>query len=95
MQRYPARELHLEKHGDRDAMVCYHKVGTHQGWDHVGFSLSRLWFSNLEEDIILHQDKENPHWMFGVDASEDGNYIYLYTYKDTSKARLQVLLYLT
>ena len=32
-QRYPARELHVEKHGDRDAMVCYHKVGTPQGWE--------------------------------------------------------------
>ena len=39
------------------------------------------------EDIIVHQDKENPEWIFGTDASEDGRYLYLYQYKDTSKAR--------
>ena len=40
----------------------------------------------------MHRDKENPDWIYGADASEDGKYIYIYIYKDTSKARLQVLL---
>lgn len=92
MQRYPARELHVEKHGDRDAMVCYHRVGTSQRRDDVAFSLFRIWSSTPVEDIIIHQDKENPDWIYGADASEDGKYIYIYIYKDTSKVRDQVLL---
>ena len=90
-QRYPARELHVEKHGDRDSVVCYHKVGTLQGRDDVAFSRSQNWSSSSEEDIIVHQDKEHPDWIYGADASEDGKYIYIYSYKDTSKAWPQVL----
>ena len=91
-QRFPARELHVEKHGDRDAMVCYHRVGTPQGRDDVSFLHAQIWSNGSEEDIVVHQDKENPDWVYGIDASEDGKYIYIYTYKDTSKARFQFLL---
>ena len=60
--------------------------------DGVAFSHSRNWSSSSEEDIIVHQDKENPDWVYGAGTSEDGKYIYLYIYKDTAKARLQILL---
>nr|E2JFG2.1 RecName: Full=Dual function macrocyclase-peptidase POPB; AltName: Full=Prolyl oligopeptidase B; Short=POP B; AltName: Full=Toxin-processing prolyl oligopeptidase [Amanita bisporigera]ADN19205.1 prolyl oligopeptidase [Amanita bisporigera] len=70
-QRYPARESLVAKDRDKDAMVCYHRVGTTQ-----------------LEDIIVQQDKENPDWTYGTDASEDGKYIYLVVYKDASKQNL-------
>ncbi|KDR68475.1 hypothetical protein GALMADRAFT_78538 [Galerina marginata CBS 339.88] len=70
-QRYPARERHEGTRSDRNAMMCYHKVGTTQ-----------------EEDIIVYQDNEHPEWIYGADTSEDGKYLYLYQFKDTSKKNL-------
>jgi len=37
LQHYPARDLHTERHGDRDAMTCYHRVGTPQCRDVIAF----------------------------------------------------------
>ena len=37
LQRYPARDLQVEKHGDRDAMTCYHRIGTPQCKDDIAF----------------------------------------------------------
>ncbi|KIL67398.1 hypothetical protein M378DRAFT_74086 [Amanita muscaria Koide BX008] len=37
------------------------------------------------DDILVHEDKENPEWMFGAEVTEDGNYVALYTMKDTSR----------
>jgi hypothetical protein len=39
----------------------------------------------LAEDILVHEDKENPEWMFGAEVTEDGKYVALYTMKDTSR----------
>nr|QIM40772.1 prolyl oligopeptidase [Amanita molliuscula] len=44
--------------------------------------------TSQSEDIIVQQDKENPDWTYGTEASEDGKYIYLVVYKDTSKQNL-------
>lgn len=39
------------------------------------------------EDILVHSDKENPEWMWGVDITEDGKYLILYVMKDTSRVK--------
>ena len=43
--------------------------------------------TSLGDDILVYQDKENPHWMFSVDVTEDGKYIVMYVYKDCSTVR--------
>jgi len=39
----------------------------------------------LAEDILVYQDEEHPGWMFGIDVSDDGKYLYLQIFKDTGK----------
>ena len=39
------------------------------------------------DDILVHEDGENPEWMFGAEVTEDGNYVALYTMRDTSRVR--------
>ncbi|KAF8629610.1 hypothetical protein AX15_003351 [Amanita polypyramis BW_CC] len=40
------------------------------------------------EDILVHEDKENPDWVFGAEVTEDGKYVALYIMKDTSRKNL-------
>ncbi|KAF8696533.1 hypothetical protein AX14_001525 [Amanita brunnescens Koide BX004] len=70
-QRFPPRRLHVEGQNDRNAMICYHRVGTTQA-----------------EDFVVHQDVENPDWIYDTNTSDDGRYLYLYLFKDTSKRNL-------
>ncbi len=37
------------------------------------------------KDILVHQDSEHREWMYGVNFTEDGKYIALYTYKDSAR----------
>ena len=37
------------------------------------------------EDILIHEDKKNPTWMFSIDFTEKKEYITFYTMKDTSR----------
>jgi len=37
------------------------------------------------EDILIHEDKTNPTWMFSIDFTEKKEYIIFYTMKDTSR----------
>ncbi|KAF8351067.1 prolyl oligopeptidase [Amanita rubescens] len=41
--------------------------------------------TSQSEDILVHEDNENPEWMFGAEVTEDGKYVALYTMKDTSR----------
>ncbi|KAF9526276.1 prolyl oligopeptidase [Crepidotus variabilis] len=41
--------------------------------------------STQADDILIFQDKEHPEWMYGIDLTEDGKYLLLYTSKDTSR----------
>lgn len=49
-------------------------------------------FASLGDDILVHQDKENPQWLFSVGVTEDGKYLVMYISKDCSKVRYAVLL---
>jgi prolyl oligopeptidase len=40
------------------------------------------------EDILIHEDKKNPTWMFSIDFTEKKEYIIFYTMKDTSRKNL-------
>ena len=40
---------------------------------------------NLAEDILVHNDKENPTWRFGMHITDDGKYYILTTAKDSSR----------
>ena len=42
-QHYPALELHMEKHGNRDTMVCYYRDGTPQRRDKHSILTSTPW----------------------------------------------------
>ncbi|KAH0586963.1 hypothetical protein H2248_005791 [Termitomyces sp. 'cryptogamus'] len=44
--------------------------------------------TNQSDDILIHSDKTNPEWMWGVDITDDGKYIILYTSKDSSHRNL-------
>lgn len=49
-------------------------------------------FASLGDDILIYQDKENPHRMFGLYVTEDGKYIVMVIYKDCSRVRYILLL---
>ncbi|KAG6888631.1 hypothetical protein C0995_006875 [Termitomyces sp. Mi166 len=40
------------------------------------------------DDILIYSDKTNPEWMWGVDITDDGKYIILYTSKDSSRKNM-------
>jgi hypothetical protein len=40
---------------------------------------------DLAEDILVHEDREHPTWLFGIDVTEDESYLILQTSKDTSR----------
>lgn len=40
------------------------------------------------EDILIHEDRKNPTWMFSIDFTEKREYIIFYTMKDTSRKNL-------
>ncbi len=40
------------------------------------------------DDILVHKDAENPEWMFGAGATEDGRYIIMSQSKDTARSNL-------
>jgi prolyl oligopeptidase len=67
-------------------MIYYHRIGTSQCIIPLPFSSHSLFKTLiLAEDILVHEDKENPEWMFGAEVTEDGKYVALYTMKDTSR----------
>nr|ACQ65797.1 prolyl oligopeptidase [Conocybe apala] len=40
------------------------------------------------EDILIHRDPANPEWMFGVNVTDNGEYIELYISKDSSRKNM-------
>ncbi|KAF8631993.1 hypothetical protein AX17_004938 [Amanita inopinata Kibby_2008] len=44
--------------------------------------------TSQSEDILVHLDKENPEWLFGAEVTDDGNFLALYTMKDTARKNL-------
>ena len=87
-QRFPAREGKegLDTQGDVDAMVYYHRIGTPQ-CEHpkIICAIHAYPYHVLVQDILVHNDPENPTWFWSIDISEDGKYFFLYTSKDTSR----------
>lgn len=77
----------IETAGDVDAMVYYHRLGTQQ-CKLVMVYLEKNWPLHLADDVLIHSDKTNPEWMWGVDITDDGKYIILYTSKDSSRVGL-------
>jgi prolyl oligopeptidase len=39
----------------------------------------------LADDILVHEDRENPEWIFGAEVTEDGKYVALYTMRGTAR----------
>ncbi|KAF8075884.1 prolyl oligopeptidase [Lyophyllum atratum] len=73
-QRYPAREEAKE--------------GIETGGDVDAMVYYHKIGTPQADDILIHSDRENPEWMFSVDISEDGQYIIMYTMKDSSRRNL-------
>ncbi|PFH50576.1 hypothetical protein AMATHDRAFT_193040 [Amanita thiersii Skay4041] len=40
------------------------------------------------DDILVHRDPANPEWMFSAEVTDDGDYLVLYTMKDTARKNL-------
>lgn len=40
------------------------------------------------EDVLIHENKDEPLWMFGAYLSNDGEYLFLSTSKDTDDVGL-------
>jgi prolyl oligopeptidase len=36
------------------------------------------------EDILMHENKKEPNWMFGSTVTNDGKYVLIYTFRDTA-----------
>ena len=41
----------------------------------------------LGDDILIHQDKENPNWRFILEITEDGRYLVMFIIKDSAWVR--------
>ena len=41
----------------------------------------------LGDDILIYQDKENPDRTFIIEITEDGNYLVMFTIKDSARVR--------
>ena len=70
---------------DRDAAVYYHVIGTSQCRASLSFPAQNTDLGEQADDILVYQDQEHPGWMFGIDVSDDGQYLYLQIFKDTEK----------
>lgn len=67
-------------------MVYYHRIGTSQCIVCPPFpSCPSFDTPALAEDILVHEDRENPEWIFGAEVTEDGKYVALYIMRDTSR----------
>jgi len=67
---------YAEPSNDQEAALSNQQIYFHK----IGTSQS--------EDVLIHEDKENPDWFFHVEESEDGKYLYLYTTNSTSSENL-------
>jgi prolyl oligopeptidase len=67
------------------------KDGTQNGMQTRGDRNAMIYYHRIgtlqNDDILVHEDGENPDRMFGAEVTEDGNYVALYTMKDTSRVR--------
>jgi prolyl oligopeptidase len=70
---------------DKDAAVYYHVIGTSQRKASPSHPASHTDLDELVEDILVYQDREHPEWMFRIDVSDDGKYLYLQIFKDREK----------
>lgn len=79
--RFPDRESHgtatedkagTETTGDRNSMLCYHRIGTPQS----------------EDIVVMKDDKNPEWMWSADVSEIDGKYLYLYTSKDTSRTNL-------
>ena len=70
---------------DKNAAVYYHVIGTSQCKTNQSSPVQTTELDELADDILVHQDREHPGWMFGIDVSDDGKYLCLQTLKDTGK----------
>lgn len=87
MQRYPNRKDvndGISTGGDLDAQIYYHRIGTVQGMV-TFFPLFISLTACLDDDILVHEDKEHREWMFNMDTTSDGKYLVLYTMKDSAR----------
>ncbi|KAF8727171.1 hypothetical protein AX14_007539 [Amanita brunnescens Koide BX004] len=41
--------------------------------------------TSQSDDILVHEDRENPEWIFGAEVTEDGKYVALYTMRGTAR----------
>ena len=70
-------------------MLHYHRIGTPQcEFPTIAWVIWPHPCHMAAEDVLVHSDKENPTWMWSTDISEDGNYLFLYTLRDTSRVSL-------
>ncbi|KAG8840264.1 hypothetical protein FRB91_006361, partial [Serendipita sp. 411] len=76
-QRFPDRESHGALGSD--------KAGTETEVDRNAMLMYHRLGTPQSEDVLVWKDDENPEWLFGAQATEDGKYIALYTHKDTSR----------
>jgi prolyl oligopeptidase len=90
MQRYPERasasgdQSGLKTHGDLNAMLYYHRLGTSQCM-YLTSSQCTTTEREIAEDILVVKNDENPEWMWSAEVTEDGRYLALYIIKDTSR----------
>lgn len=40
------------------------------------------------DDILMHENKNQPNWMFEAEVSHDGKYVLIYTSRDTARVSL-------
>ncbi|KAF8622425.1 hypothetical protein AX15_007009 [Amanita polypyramis BW_CC] len=80
-QRFPPRELHVATHGDRDAMMCYHRVGTPQTEDIILYQDKEnpewIYGAEISEDakyVYLYQYKDTSklNLMWIAELDKDG-----------------------
>lgn len=93
-QRYPSREFHgsadddiagTETETDKNAMLCYHRLGTPQCQCFVpklDYSLTCC----VAEDVVVYKDQTQPDYFYGAEVTEaDGKYAVMSISKDTAR----------
>jgi prolyl oligopeptidase len=90
MQRFPepgARVPGIDgvsKESDRNAMICYHRIGTPQCTSISNGCIHSLTPPLTAADIIVHRDDEHPSWLYGIEVTEDSKYLILTTVQASS-----------